>query len=81
MLDIRFITTSRNLTILEPESLVRCLAFVGPMLACGDFGGSIHTWELEIASQPDNTKKNPTFKVCIINRTLKENILSKLNVE
>ena len=81
MLDIRLITTSRNLMILEPESLVRCLAFVGPMLACGDFGGSIHTWELEIASQPDNTKKNPTFKVCIINRTLKENILSKLNVE
>ena len=33
------------------------------MLACGDFGGSIHTWELEIASQPDNAKKNPTFKV------------------
>ena len=80
MLDIRLITTSRNLMILEPESLVRCLAFVGPMLACGDFGGSIHTWELEIASQPENTKKNPTFKVCIINRTLKENILSK-NVE
>ena len=47
----------------EPESLVRCLAFVGPMLACGDFGGSIHTWELDIASQPDNSKKNPTFKV------------------
>ena len=76
MLDIRFITTSRNLTILEPESLVRCLAFVGPMLACGDFGGSIHTWELEIASQPENTKKNPTFKVNNMNRTLKANYYS-----
>ena len=51
------------INISEPESLVRCLAFVGPMLSCGDFGGSIHTWELEIASQPDNAKKNPTFKV------------------
>ena len=47
----------------DPESLVRCLAFVGPMLACGDFGGSIHTWEVEIESQPDNTKKSPSFKV------------------
>ena len=56
--------------ILEPESLVRCLAFVGPMLACGDFGGSIHTWELEIASQPENTKKNPTFKVYNMNRRI-----------
>ena len=44
---------------------MRCLAFVGPMLACGDFGGTIHTWELEIASQPDNAKKNPSFKVGI----------------
>ena len=48
----------------EPESLVRCLAFVGPMLACGDFGGTIHTWELEISPQTDNAKKNPSFKVC-----------------
>ena len=62
--------------ILEPESLVRCLAFVGPMLACGDFGGSIHTWELEIASQPENTKKNPTFKVYNMNRTLKANYIT-----
>ena len=50
----------------DPESLVRCLAFVGPMLACGDFGGSIHTWELDIESQPDNTKKSPKFTVCEI---------------
>ena len=56
------------ITISEPESLVRCLAFVGPMLSCGDFGGSIHTWELEIASQPDNAKKNPAFKVRYIKK-------------
>ena len=56
------------ITISEPESLVRCLAFVGPMLSCGDFGGSIHTWELEIASQPDNAKKNPAFKVSYIKK-------------
>ena len=30
----------------EPASLVRCLAFLGPTLACGDFGGAIHVWEL-----------------------------------
>ena len=42
---------------------MRCLAFVGPMLACGDFGGSIHTWELDIESQSDNTKKSPKFTV------------------
>ena len=42
---------------------MRCLAFVGPMLACGDFGGTIHTWEIEISPQTDNAKKNPTFKV------------------
>lgn len=34
--------------ITEPTSLVRCLSFVGPTLACGDFSGAIHIWELSV---------------------------------
>ena len=37
----------------EPTSLVRCLSFVGPTLACGDFSGAIHIWELSV-----NTKNS-----------------------
>lgn len=34
-----------------------------------DFGGSIHTWELDIESQSDNTKKSPKFTVRQHNKT------------
>ncbi len=33
----------------EPGHFVRCVAFRGRSLACGDFGGYVHVWDVQVS--------------------------------
>ena len=34
----------------EPDNFVRCVGFRGGTVACGDFGGNVHVWDIRLSS-------------------------------
>ena len=47
----------------EPNHLLRCIGFTGSTIISGDFGGHIHTWEIEIRHPVVQIKKYHSTQV------------------